>query len=321
MRVVFAGSSSFGLPTLKMLEKKALLKLVISQPDRPAGRSLKLTPCPIAEYANQQGLELFQPEDINQPQSIEKIRMMEPDLLVTASYGGMIRRELRRLPKRGAINLHPSLLPRHRGATPIQSSLLEGENLTGTTIFSLTARLDAGPILAQKELPILDSDTYGSLHDNLALLSANLLQEILPLLETGSLTEHPQNDAEATYSAKLGREDLILDWNKPASQIRNRIRAFSPQPGSLAFWKGKSIQILAADIHPQKAQGKPGTFAGTIKNQGVLVNCQDTCLLLRQLKPAGKKQMDAWVWQLGARLKDGDGFDPPQTTKPSLEES
>ncbi|NLN85320.1 MAG: methionyl-tRNA formyltransferase [Candidatus Cloacimonetes bacterium] len=321
MRVVFAGSSSFGLPILKMLEKKAFLKLVISQPDRPAGRSLKLTPCPIAEYANQQGMELFQPEDINQSQSIEKIRAMEPDLLVTASYGGMIRRELRRLPKREAINLHPSLLPRHRGATPIQSSLLCGENLTGTTIFRLTARLDAGPILAQKELPILDSDSHGSLHDKLALLSADLLEEILPLLETGSLAEHTQNDAEATYSAKLGREDLILDWNKPASEIRNRIRAFSPQPGALAFWKGKGIQILAADLHPQKAQGKPGTFAGTIKNQGVLVNCQDNCLLLRQLRPAGKKQMDAWVWQLGARLVDGDGFDLPQTSKPSREES
>ena len=320
MRVVFAGSSGFGIPALEVLEAETDLALVISQPDRPAGRSLKLTPCPVAEYAAQKGLPLFQPEKINDPQSMAKISSLEPDLLVTASYGGMICRELRKLPTRGAINLHPSLLPKHRGATPIQSSLLAGETLTGTTIFRLTARLDAGPILAQKELSIQDSDDHGSLHDTLARLSAELLHDLLPELEKGNATERPQNDAEATYCAKVEREDLILDWNKPAAEVRNRIRAFSPQPGALAFWKGKGIQVLAAEFSAQKAHGTPGCFAGTLKNQGVLVNCQDRCLLVRQLRPQGKKQMDAWAWQLGARLADGDGFDPPQKLTPTREE-
>lgn len=320
MRVIFVGSSSFGLPSLEMLEEKTDLLLVISQPDRPAGRSLKLTPCAVAQYAAQKGLELFQPEKINDPQSMERIRNLEPDLLVTASYGGMICRELRKIPKHGAINLHPSLLPKHRGATPIQSSLLLGEKLTGTTIFRLTARLDAGPVLAQKELRIQDDDNHGSLHDALAELSAELLLNLLPKLKDGSVTERTQNHDEATYCAKLEREDLILDWNKPAAEIRNRIRAFSPQPGALAFWKGRGIQVLAAELSPEEAKGAPGTIAGTIKNQGVLVNCQDRCLLLRLLRPAGKKQMDAWAWQLGARISEGDGFHPPQNLNPTREE-
>ncbi len=317
MRVIFAGSSAFGIPSLRMLQRQGLPLLVISQPDKAAGRDLRTQPCPVAEHARTHQLELFQPEDVNAPESVARIREFGPELLITASYGGLIKRDLRKLPRFGAINLHPSLLPQHRGATPIQSALLRGDSLTGVSIFRLNARLDAGPILCQRQLPIVESDDYGTLHAKLAELSATLLHELLPLLAAGSALAVPQDGSAASHTRKLDKEDLVLDWHKPASEVLNQIRAFSPQPGAQTWLRGKSLKILAAKLIPEPVSGDPGSVAALVKNTGVEVNCGAQRLLLIRVQAAGKKVMDAWTWQLGARLSPGDSFAHPQISQPS----
>lgn len=300
-----------------MLECQEASLLVISQPDKASGRDLHLRPCPVAEYAKNQGLDLFQPDDINSVESVAKIQEFEPELLITSSYGGLLKRGLRRVPRCGAINLHPSLLPLYRGATPIQSALLNGDQITGVSIFRLNARMDAGPILCQQESPIAAEDDFGSLHHRLALLSAKLLQELLPSLQKGSAVSQAQDESAATYTRKLDKQDLILDWDKPASEVLNRIRAFSPQPGSRASLRGISIRILAAQSTDEPALGLPGSVADKVKNTGILVNCRDRCLLLTKMQTSGKRVMDAWAWQLGARIASGDSFIQPTSSQPS----
>ncbi len=317
MRTIFAGSSAFGIPSLQMLMEQKYPLLIVSQPDKASGRNLRTRPCPLAEYAQHHKLEIFKPVDINAPASVARVREFEPDLLITASYGSLIKRDLRQLPRCGAINLHPSLLPLYRGATPIQSSLLNGDKVTGVTVFRLTARMDAGPILCQQELSIAESDDFGSLHDKLALLSAELLAKLLPSLQTCSAPEFPQSEAVATYTHKLEKTDLLIDWDRPASEVLNKIRAFSPQPGAQTFRRGKPIKILAAKSNLKTSLGAPGSVAALGKDSGIEVNCRDRRLLLTKVQTAGKNAMDAWAWQLGARLTPGDSFDPPQISQPS----
>lgn len=317
MRLIFAGSSTFGLPSLQLLERQNVPLLVISPPDKAAGRNLRLQPCPVADYARRVGLDLFQPPDVNAPDSLSRIREFAPDLLITASYGGMIRRELRNLPRCGAVNLHPSLLPKYRGATPIQSALLNGDTITGVSIFRLNARMDAGPILMQHQALIIKTDDFGSLHNRLANLSALMLQNLMPQLESGSCEAIAQDDSAASYTRKLSKEDLQLDWYKPANEVLNQIRAFSPQPGAQAWLREKPLKILAAQLVTEPASGYPGTVAALIRNTGVEVNCGVQRLLLTRVQAAGKKEMDAWPWQLGARLSIGESLNRPSTFKPS----
>ena len=243
----------------------------------------------MADYARREGLDLFQPPDVNAPESLLRIREFAPDLLITASYGGMIRRELRNLPRYGAVNLHPSLLPKYRGATPIQSSLLNGDTITGVSIFRLNARMDAGPILMQHQVLIIKTDDFGSLHNRLANLSALMLQNLMPQLESGSCEAIAQDDSAASYTRKLGKEDLQLDWYKPANQVLNRIRAFTPAwgPGLAAR---KPLKILAAQLVQEPASGEPGTVAALIRNTGVEVNCGVQRLLLTGFRQPGKRR-------------------------------
>ena len=310
MKIVFAGSSEFGIPALKKLKEKHQLLLIISQPDRPAGRNQRIKPCPIARFAREQGWELYQPENINSPESVDKISKLYPELLVTASYASLIKKELRQIPTFGAINLHPSLLPKYRGPTPIQTALLNGEYKTGTTIFRLTSRLDAGPILAQRELVILPEDNFGSLKEKLANISAELLIEIIPAIKDNSLTERPQDENLASYTHKFSKKDFWINWDNKIKNIFNQIRAFSPSPGARTSIHNTNLKILQAEIYDSSKNDKPGTIAGFIKNKGILVNCQDGQLLITRIQAEGKKVMSAWAFQLGARLSAGESFVP-----------
>ena len=318
MRLIFAGSSQFAVPALRGLLEVSPPVLVLSRPERPAGRNLKPRLCPLAEFAQSKGLPLSQPEDVNSPDSVRSIRSLEADLLITASYGALLRKPLRESTRLGAINLHPSLLPLHRGATPVQSALLKGDSLTGTTIFALNSRLDAGPILAQRELPILPEDDHASLEGRLAELSARLLLDLLPVLERDGVVGREQDHSRASYCAKLDKDDLVLDWNMEANTLHNRIRAFSPLPGAYTLLRGERLKILAARPLPEPPSGTPGSLGQVVKNTGFTVNCRDAQLLILKVQPAGKRAMDAWAYQLGARLKPGERFagEPP---KPDLE--
>lgn len=306
--MIFVGSSGFGIPTLaKLLEIDPPL-LVVTQPDRAAGRRLKTRPCPLADFALQKGLEVYKPQNINSEESLAKIGKLAPDLIITASYGGFLRRTLRKTSTHEAINLHPSLLPLYRGPTPIRSSLLNGDLSSGVTIFRLTGSMDAGPILSQKPLEIRDEDNYSSLHDRLAELAAKILAELLPLIDDGEIQAIEQNESLATLTEKIKGSDLVINWDFPASQVRNRIRAFSSEPGAWSLLRGKPLKVLWAETTSNMANGEPGSIGTIIKNEGFTVNCRDLQLLIRQVKPAGKKAMDAWAFQLGARLSQTDGF-------------
>lgn len=308
LKTIFAGSSEFGLVALARLRDAVSELLVVSQPDRPSGRRLRPQPCPVAAYASQHGLDLFQPQDINAPGSLQVIRNFGPQLIVTASYGGLLRRELRRLPGCGTLNLHPSLLPQYRGATPIQSALLEGAERTGVSIFRLSARLDAGPIYSQAALDIDTDDNFSTLQDKLAALAADLLLVLLPRLERGEAEARAQDQSQATHTAKFGPSDLQLDFAQPAVQVRNRIRAFALTPGAHTCWRGRQLKILAARLTGKLANGKPGTLAAERDPLGFRVNCADTQLLITLVQPAGKHIMPAPDFARGARFAPAEGF-------------
>ncbi len=308
MRLIFIGSSEFGLPALQRLLEHDPPLLVVTQPDRPAGRRLKPRPCAVAEFAASRQLPLWQPEQINAADSLARISKLQPDLLITASYGGMLGKELRKSARFGAINLHPSLLPLYRGASPITAALLKGDSLTGVTIFKLTSRLDAGPILIQQKLPILPEDNFSSLQSRLSELAADLLLRLLERYRSGEPPVQQQDHSQASYTSKLLKSDLQIDWNQPALAVLNRIRAFSLEPGAFT-WRGEqSLKILEAETLPEPANGLPGSITEIIRNTGFSVNCQDRQLLIRSVQPAGKRIMDAWAYQLGARLQPGELF-------------
>lgn len=323
MRTIFVGSSEFGIPALQKLNAYAPPILVITQPDRAAGRHLKTQACPLAKCASDLGLEVFKPQDVNSEESLARMEVLRPDLFITASYGGMLKRKLRKIATHEAINLHPSLLPLYRGPTPIQSALLNGDSVTGVTIFRLTGRMDAGPVLFQRELPINDEDNFTTLHDKLAGLASVMLVESLPLIKKRNVQATEQNESLATRTAKITNRDLVLDWELPAAQVRNQIRAYSLEPGAFSLLRGRPVKVLSAEIDPQAANGSPGSIGGIVKNVGFTVNCQDLQLLIKQVKPAGKKSMDAWAFQIGARLTENDSFSSAQDISPnkSQEES
>ena len=311
MRIVFAGSSDFAVPALQTLLDSGQTLLAVSQPERPAGRHLRPQGCSLACYAASRGAELFQPDNVNDPSSLERIRTWRPELLVTASYGALLKKQLRCLPTLGALNLHPSLLPRYRGATPIQSALLDGEERTGVSIFRLSARLDAGPIYLQRATPIEPGENFTALQERLARLAASLLAELLPQLESGTAAALPQEESLASYTRKMGTADLWLDWQAPAALIQSRIRAFSFAPGARVLRQGRQLKLLAAEGTGIPAAGPPGTVAAILPERGFLVNCADSQLLITHVQPAGKKRLTACEYLRGARLNSGEALACP----------
>ena len=315
LAVVFWGTSSFGIPTLRDLLDSELceIKLVVTQPDREQGRSLKLSPTPVAQFieafnATCPPIALLKPENTNSDEVVNQIEQLMPDLLITASYGGLIGRRLRKLPALGAINIHPSLLPQYRGASPIQTALLQGETRTGISIFRLNAKMDAGDILYQHEADIYPHENYSMLHDRLAELSAAYFMDFLGLLIEGRIDPIPQDHSQATFSKKIEKEDLIINWSRPAQEIYNKIRALSESPGAYTEYQGQKIKILKTELSTEQSNGKPGTVASLSKNVGININTADQQLLITQLQASGKKVMSAWAWQLGARTIAGDRF-------------
>ncbi|MDY0151220.1 MAG: methionyl-tRNA formyltransferase [Candidatus Cloacimonas sp.] len=311
IKTVFIGSSTYGLPALEMLCREGMKPcLVISQPDKPAGRNLCPLPTPISVWALQNNLPLVTPQDINSPDCLACIMDEDPVLLITASYGGFIGKKLRHLTPMGAINLHPSLLPKYRGASPIQSALLHGEQHTGNTIYRLIAAMDAGPIIAQETLEILPHENYSHLHERLSLQAAELLKVFLlntvigneHTLPTGVAQEHDK----ATLCPKIDSSLCMINWNKPACTIINKIRAFSLSPGAWVHFRGAKLKILDAVITDISAESELGCIATIIKNTGFNVNCLDKQILVTKVQAAGKKVMDAAAFVNGARIVSGE---------------
>ncbi len=308
MKIVFAGSSEYAIPALEKLIAIPSLRpiLVISQPARPKGRKQRLEETPLAQFARGHGLELFCPEGINSPESVKRILDMQAELLITASYGGFLGRRLRQGFAFGAINLHPSLLPKHRGSTPIRAALLAGDKVTGNSIFRLVAKMDAGPILLQKSLSIKKGEAHGSLHDRLAIQAAEMLLDLVQ--DPASWQAHEQEHSLATFTRMIERGDLRMDFSLPAEEIDRRIRAYSPEPGAFTTFRGQKLKILTAEPILDGSSNSPGSISQIHKNEGFNISTGKGSLMILRVQPAGKKVMDSWAWHLGARLQMGERF-------------
>jgi len=315
MRIVFAGSGTFGVPTLRALvEGGQEIVAIVTQPGRPSGRGQTVRVGPIRWFARERNISLFQPENTNSPASLRHIRAIGPDLLLVIAYGQKIGPELLALPKYGAINLHASLLPRNRGAAPINWAIINGETETGLTVIAMTDEIDAGDILGQRVTPIEPDETAGELHDRLAKLGARLVTEVVREILLDEVERRRQNENQVTLAPRLKKADGHIDWARPALQVHNRIRGTTPWPGaftSLAGEGGKSSLRLVIDkslvVQLVGSKGEPGTLLAA-GPEGIDVATAPDVVRVLELTPAGKRKMSAADFVNGHRLKPGMRF-------------
>ncbi|KEQ23321.1 methionyl-tRNA formyltransferase [Paenibacillus tyrfis] len=310
MRVIFMGTPDFAVPSLQTLLNAKNLEVVavVTQPDRPVGRKRVLTPTPVKVGAEKHSLPVLQPERLRRPESVEAIRALQPDLIVTAAYGQILPKSVLDLPRLGCINIHASLLPKYRGGAPIHYAVMNGDDVTGVTIMYMAEGLDTGDMISKIEVPIEDSDTTGTMFDKLSLAGAKLLEETLPDLLAGRVQPVPQNDAEAVYSPNISREQERIDWSKPAEQLWNLVRALHPRPGAYTLWNGEVLKIWTCAKPAESEQVPDGVQPGTVLEageRGIAVAAGQGVLRITELQPAGKKAMDAAAFARSGQLAPG----------------
>jgi len=298
-KIVFMGSPNFAIPTLKALIENFTVEGVVTQPDRPAGRGRKLTQPPVKVLAQEAGIPVIQPQRLHKDsEAMNQLRNWEPDLIVVAAFGQILKPEVLDLPPFGCVNVHGSLLPRWRGAAPVNAAILHGDTETGITIMKMDPGMDTGPMISKRYIPILPEDTAGSLFEKLAVLGAELLVETLPGYLRGELLPQPQDDAQATYAPMLNKSEGELDFNQPAADLARKVRAFNPWPGTFFEWSGTSLKVHAA--HPE-GPGTPGIGVLTTSGNLPAVGTSVGLLTLDEVQPAGKKSMPGEVFLRGVK--------------------
>ena len=310
LRIVFCGTPDFAVPALERLVAAGHdLALVLTQPPRPGGRGQKPRPSPVQRCAQTHGLPVLSPERLRGNAAVmDRLRALAPDLGVVAAYGLMLPEEMLATPRHGFLNIHASLLPRWRGAAPIQRALLAGDRQIGVTIMKMDAGLDTGPILAQEATPIAADDDAGRLHDRLAEMGADLLIRTIPAYVAGRLLPRPQPAEGVTYASKIAKEETVIDWARPADAIARQVRAFSPHPGARMGIAGVVVKILAATPLAGEADAPPGTV---VKTDPLLVATGEGLLRLDRLQRAGKKPLQAPDFLRGFPIAPGQRFDSP----------
>ena len=310
MRLIFAGTPAFAARALASLHAAGHeLALVLTQPDRPTGRGLKLAPSAVKLAAQARGLLLYQPASLKSAETQEKLRAVQADAMVVAAYGQILPEAALSAARLGALNIHASLLPRWRGAAPIQRAILAGDTLTGISIMQMDRGLDTGPVLCAEALPIAAEDTGGSLHDKLAELGARLIVSTLKGLEAGALQPKMQVEAEACYAHKINKAEAAIDWRESAATLARKVRAFDPAPGATARMHGAAIKIWR--VQTTDAQGAPGTVleAGP---RGISVACGSATLRLLELQRPGGKRLAPAQFLAGFPLAAGEVLEFPE---------
>ncbi|MBI2842404.1 MAG: methionyl-tRNA formyltransferase [Armatimonadetes bacterium] len=310
MRILFMGTSSFAVPVLEVLVKAGHeISAVVTQPDRPSGRGRGVHISPVKQAAVSLGLPVFQPEKIRETSAVDVVRSYAPlDAIVVAAFGQIVPQSILDIPKYGSINVHASLLPKYRGAAPVQHAIIAGETRTGVTTMLMDAGLDTGDILLQRETEVGPQETAGDLQERLASIGADLLIETLEQMERGELSPQPQDHSQATLAKSLKREDGSIDWRKPARDIVNLIRAFTPRPGAFMLLDGMEIKVFKAAVEPSGAEGAaPGTITA-IDKDGVRVAAGEGAVRLIEVQPENRRRMNAEEFARGARLKLGTAF-------------
>ena len=313
MRLIFAGTPEFAARALAALHGAGHdIALVLTQPDRPTGRGLKLVPGAVKTLALEHGLPLFQPVNLKEEQARERLRAAAAELMVVAAYGLILPEPVLALTPRGAINIHASLLPRWRGAAPIQRAILAGDARTGISIMQMDRGLDTGAVLTAAAIPIAADDTGGSLHDKLADLGARLIVSALAQLERGELEARPQAEAGASYAAKISKTEAGIDWRESAAAIERKVRAFNPHPGAASGIGNVGLKIWRAGAITA-AGGAPGTILETGPG-GIVVACGSGALRLLELQRAGGKRLAAAQFLAGFPLAPGERLETAAKT-------
>lgn len=309
MRLIFCGTPQFAVPTLEALARAHEVALVVTQPDRPRGRGMETALSPVKQKAVELGLPVSQPEKIKANEEFRaELQRLAPDAIVVVGYGRIIPGWMLKLPRHGNLNLHASLLPKYRGAAPIQWAIARGETVTGNTVMRIDEGLDTGAILLQREEPIRPDDTAMTLSPRLAAAGAELMLEALRGLERGSIAPRPQDHAQATLAPILKKKDGRIDWQRTVAEIHNRLRGFQPWPGAFTSFRGKALNVIAA--RPVDLTAEPiAPGALRIESGRLLAGCgQSTALEVLEVQPEGKRKMSARDLINGYRVKSGDTF-------------
>lgn len=304
-RVVFLGNDVWSVPSLVRVVGATELEVVsiVTNPPRPAGRGSRLRPTAVADAAAELGAPLLEVDSVRDARTMDRLRALAPDLFLVVAYGELLPVDVLSIPKLGSVNLHFSLLPRWRGASPVQHALLHGDRFTGVTVMLMDQGLDTGPVLAQMEEPVDASDDARSLGGRLAEMGADLLVGSVPAWVAGGLVPEPQRGTP-TYAPKLTPLDRMLDWTAPSTGVVNRIRALAPYPGARTMWRGAALKVLRAEPG-EGAAGPPGEVVATDAD-GVLVKTGSGVVRLLEVAPAGRRRMSAADWARGARPSPGD---------------
>ncbi len=303
MRTVFMGTPDFGIGCLDVLIEKTNVVAVVSQPDKPRGRGHKLMPTPIKEHAEARGIKVYQPESLKNEAFLETLKMLDPDLIVVVAYGKLLPEYILNYPKFGCINVHASLLPKLRGAAPIQRCIINGDSVTGVTTMMMEKGLDTGDMLVKRETEIFPEETGGQLFERLAEMGADALFETLDRISEGTLERTPQNHNEHTYAPMLDRETGHIDFSKTAREIKNLVRGLNPVPMAYCKIEGKTFKIASVSEGNEKLS--EGTVGEYHKAQGLPVGCKDGCIYIKELKPEGKALMSVHDYMRGNSIRSG----------------
>ena len=308
MRIVFMGTPDFAVGSLQALceSGKHEILAVVTQPDRPKGRGNKLLQTPVKEYALAQGLTVYQPQKVKTPEFVELLHELQPELIVVAAFGQFLSKEILELPKYGCINVHASLLPKYRGAAPIQYAIIKGEKESGVTIMQMDIGMDTGAMLDKVIVPIAENTTMGELHDALREQGAALLLQVIDKIATGTAVAETQDDAQATYATLLDRSMEHIDWSKTAQEVHNLIRGFNPAPSTFTkLPNGKSLKIWGSKMTDKSSAAAAGTVIETGKHS-FFVACGEGVLEITEVQPESKKRMPAQVFLNGRGVQEGD---------------
>lgn len=312
MRIVFMGSPDFAVPTLEALRASHHeVVAAVTQPDRPFGRRLHMHSPPVKDAAHSLGIPVLQPATTRSPEFVSEIESLRPDVLIVVAYGEILRPALLRIPPRGAVNLHASLLPKYRGAAPVAWAILRGETVTGCSTMQINERMDAGDVYLQEVCAIQSTETTESLTRRLSLLGAPLMKETIDKLEREAIQAQPQDPGAVTYAPKLKKEDGLVDWSRSSGWISRQTRAFAPWPGTFSFLNNLLIKLWVAQASEEKTAEPPGTIFHVDK-KAILVACgEGTVLQIEELQPQNRPRLTASDFINGAHLMAGRRFSQP----------
>ncbi|HYE80589.1 MAG TPA: methionyl-tRNA formyltransferase [Clostridia bacterium] len=306
MRIIFMGTPDFAVPCLKeLLLQKHDIAAVVTQPDRAKGRGKKLAPPPVKVLAEEAGIPVYQPEKIKTEEFTQVLKALKPDLIIVVAFGQILSQEILDIPPLGCINVHASLLPKYRGAAPINWCIINGEHKTGITTMYMDKGLDTGDIILKRETEISENETAGELHDRLMELGAKVLSETLELLKKGDLVRIPQNNEEASYAPIMTKTLGKIDWSKDAVEIRNLIRGTYPWPGAYSTYSGKVFKIMAADICETAVRHENQGWITRVEMDSIIVSCGTGSLIIKELQFENEKRMSVGAYLRGHEIEEG----------------